>query len=98
MKLRAATGSKVQVAALFAIVALFRIEARAEVVPKELTNSFGMELVLIQPGTFDMGRGADPKLPDSAEADYDEQPAHPVTITKAIYMLHHKVSAAEYEK
>ena len=98
MKSHAATGHKGQLAALLALVALFCCEAEAGVLPKLLTNSLGMEFVLIQPGTFTMGRGADPKLSDNSDADYDEQPGHPVTITKVFYLTRQKVRKAAYER
>ena len=63
-----------------------------------LTNSLGMEWVRVSPGTFMMGIGRDPKLADTGTEDYDEQPAHQVTLTRAFYMLRDKVSQEHYAR
>ena len=60
------------------------------------TNTLGMEWVRVSPGTFMMGIGRDPKLADTGTEDYDEQPAHQVTLTRAFYMLRDKVSQEHY--
>jgi hypothetical protein len=62
------------------------------------TNSLGMELFRVEPGTFTMGRGADPNLADSATLDYDEQPAHEVTLTRPFYILKQKVGQETYAR
>ncbi|MHC4526409.1 MAG: SUMF1/EgtB/PvdO family nonheme iron enzyme, partial [Planctomycetota bacterium] len=61
------------------------------------TNSLGMEFVLIMPGSFTMGEGDGHRIQDSGDLDYDEQPAHTVTISKPSYMLKNKVSQAHYD-
>src|SRR5215469_2869584 len=62
--------------------------------PQPRTNSIGMTLVPIQPGSFEMGVDSTPlpaaitKAPKGAgsdrpeSGDYDEVPVHKVTITK----------------
>ncbi len=42
-----------------------------------ISNSIGMQFVLVQPGTFQMG---------SDDGDSDEKPVHTVTITKPFYI------------
>ena len=64
----------------------------AQAVPEEdasqvLTNSVGMKLTLIQPGSFTMG---------STIGDRDEQPFHKVTITNPFYMGTHEVTQAQW--
>lgn len=53
-----------------------------------ITNSVGMDLVLVQAGSFVMG---------SEGGDFDEQPLHEVTITHDFYMAATEVSNAQYE-
>ena len=71
---------------------------------KEYTNSIGMRLVRIEPGTFSMGVGKTP-LPDEVadkpylrDGDFDEQPTHKVKITKLFYMGVYEVTNAQYEQ
>ena len=57
---------------------------------KQVVNSVGMELVRIEPGSFLMG---------SAEGgDFDERPAHEVTISRPLYMGRTEVTNAQYER
>jgi formylglycine-generating enzyme required for sulfatase activity len=62
----------------------------AERLSEEITNTIGMKLHLIRPGTFRMGS-------ESPQARQDEQPAHQVTITKPFYIGVYEVTQAEYE-
>jgi len=71
---------------------------------KEYTNSIGMQLLRIEPGTFSMGFGKTP-LPDEVvgkphrlNGDFDERPAHKVKITKPLYMGVYEVTNAQYEQ
>jgi formylglycine-generating enzyme required for sulfatase activity len=59
---------------------------------KTITNSIGMKLVRIPPGTFMMGS------PKTENGDYNERPQHQVTITKPFYMGVYTVTQEEYEK
>ncbi len=63
-----------------------------------LTNGLGMELVRMGPATFMMGTGADPRLADRDGPSYDEQPSHPVTLSRAFYILRGKISQSDYER
>ncbi|HUT92957.1 MAG TPA: SUMF1/EgtB/PvdO family nonheme iron enzyme [Thermoguttaceae bacterium] len=63
--------------------------------PKTITNSIGMQLVRIDPGTFTMGQDGPPIAGNGnmathhaefRSADWDERPAHRVTITQPVYM------------
>ena len=58
-----------------------------------ISNSIGMKLVYIAPGTFTMGQdgpAADyfdwPRPRKDDGADFDEKPAHRVTISKAFHI------------
>ena len=55
---------------------------------KTLTNSMGMEFVLIPSGTFKMG---------SDTGDADERPVHQVTISKAFYMGKYEVTQGQWQ-
>ncbi len=63
------------------------MKAVAAAPPKEFTNSIGMKLVRIQPGSFTMG---------SNETD-NEKPPHPVRITRAFYLGEHEVTQGQYQ-
>jgi len=67
---------------------------------KELTNSIGMKLVRIEAGEFIMGAGdAPPKTRDEwNQRDWDEAPAHEVTISKPFYLGATEVTNAQYER
>jgi len=56
---------------------------------KRFTNSLGVELVRIEPGSFMMGQ--------ATGGDYDVRPVHKVDITKAFYMAVTEVTNARYE-
>ena len=60
---------------------------------KAITNSIGMKLVLIHPGSFTMGSpiGEDPTRGD------DELP-HEVTISKSYYLGAYEVTQRQYEE
>ena len=68
------------------------------------TNSLEMNLVRIEPGTFQMGCET-PELPDHLLeggshrlcGDFDEHPVHQVTLTQPFYMGVHQVTNAQYE-
>ena len=59
--------------------------------PELITNSIGMKLTLVQPGTFTMGCESD-------EAYDDEKPVHQVTLTRPFYLGVYPVTQAEYER
>ena len=56
---------------------------------KSFTNSLGMTMVGIEPGSFTMG---------STEGDWDESPAHEVTISRPFYIAATEVTNAQYEQ
>lgn len=61
-------------------------------VPKSVTNSVGMELVLVPAGKFVMG------APEGeADRHADEGPQHLVTISRPFYMSIHPVTQKQYE-
>jgi formylglycine-generating enzyme required for sulfatase activity len=53
-------------------------------------NSLGMELVLIEPGNFQMGQ--------NEGGDWDERPVHKVTITKPFSIAATEVTNSQYEQ
>lgn len=68
-----------------------------------ITNSIGMKLVPISPGSFIMGQdgpASDYKVSKHPEkfddADWDEKPTHRVTITQAFHMAATEVTLAQY--
>lgn len=70
-----------------------------------LTNSLGMTLVPVAPGSFTMGQdgpAADYKVTKHAEkfddADWDEKPAHRVLITEAFQMSATEVTVGQYRQ
>lgn len=70
-----------------------------------ITNSLGMRLVLIPPGNFTMGQdgpAADYRMfkhPERFdEADWDERPAHRVTITTTFHLAATEVTNEQYEQ
>ena len=71
--------------------------------PAVITNSLGMRLVPVAPGSFTMGQdgpAADyhvTKHPEKFDdADWDERPAHKVTITRGFHMGATEVTLAQY--
>jgi hypothetical protein len=86
-------------AVLIVLAAGLCLGARAESPSgPSFTNSLGLELVRMGPGTFTMGVGTDPKLADAGTLDYDEQPAHQVTLTRVFYVLKGKVTQEDYAR
>jgi formylglycine-generating enzyme required for sulfatase activity len=59
--------------------------------PPEITNTIGMEFVLVPPGQFEMGcsEGDSHCLPD-------ERPRHTVRISRAFYLGRHEVTQAQW--
>ena len=73
-------------------------------IPVVLTNGIGMQLVPIQPGSFRMGFGDKPVPTEIAvrswreKGDFDEYPAHRVSITGPLFMAIYEVTNSQYEK
>ena len=94
----------VALALVLAVPAFFPALGASAEHPKELTNSIGMRLVWIDPGTFTMGFFGEPIPPSIAVAgwraggDFDERPAHRVHISKGLYMGALEVTNAQYEQ
>ncbi len=86
------------------VVSVAGISGAAVAPPKELTNSAGMRLVWIQPGSFTMGFSGAPLSaelagrPWRAGGDFDERPAHTVRISAGFYMGAFEVTNAQYEQ
>lgn len=60
--------------------------------PKAITNSIGMKLVLIHPGSFTMGSPVDEGGRKPGET------SHEVTLSKSYYLNAYEVTQGEYEK
>ena len=80
--------------------------AAAQPLPREeeFTNSIGLRLRRIEPGSFTMGASRTP-LPDALapkphlrNGDFDEHPAHTVRLTKPFYVGVFEVTNAQYEQ
>ncbi|MGO9921815.1 MAG: SUMF1/EgtB/PvdO family nonheme iron enzyme [Isosphaeraceae bacterium] len=72
--------------------------------PKKVTNSLGMTLVRIEPGSFLMGSSQEQidhlmrEFPDSKREWFDyEQPQHAVKITHPFYLGTHQVTQGQYQ-
>jgi len=57
---------------------------------KQFTNTVGMKLVRIEPGSFLMGQ--------EEGGDFDERPVHEVEITRGFFICTTEVTNAQYEK
>ena len=73
--------------------------------PNEFTNSIGMKLVRIEPGSFVMGQDGPPAdyqtvlhAENCEQADWDERPAHRVTITAALHIAVTEVTNAQFRQ
>jgi formylglycine-generating enzyme required for sulfatase activity len=66
---------------------------------KTFTNTFGMKFRRIPGGEYMMGAGdaAPASRAEWAQRDYDEAPAHRVTISNAFYLGVHEVTNSQYE-
>ena len=92
----------------FAALPLAPLAAVHAAVP--VTNSIGMEFVRIEPGTFTMGQDGPPMedylgrkrfgemYRDVDRIDFDENPAHRVTITQPFLMGVTEVTVAQYRQ
>lgn len=60
-----------------------------------ITNSIGIEFVMIRPGSFSMGDATRQEC-DTCRADVDETPRHPVTISRPFYLSRTEVTQAQW--
>ena len=74
---------------------------------ESITNSIGMKLVPIEPGTFTMGQDGPPISGNASlaayhaefrSADWDEKPAHRVTITQPFHMGMTEVTLGQFRQ
>ncbi|MDA1016552.1 MAG: formylglycine-generating enzyme family protein, partial [Planctomycetota bacterium] len=68
-------------------------ESKPVELPKRLTDSIGMQLVLIPAGEFEMGAG-----PANQNSFHDERPRHKVRISRPFYLGQLEVTQAEWKK
>src|SRR5712671_585839 len=73
--------------------------------PREITNSLGMKLVRIEPGSFVMGQDGPPADYQTVlhadrcdQADWDERPSHRVSITAPLHVATTEVTNAQYRQ
>ncbi|MHC4482926.1 MAG: SUMF1/EgtB/PvdO family nonheme iron enzyme, partial [Planctomycetota bacterium] len=96
------------VSLLLSFAGVFQSEpVSAANIPTEhkFTNSIGMKFVRIEPGTFQMGQLKTPlpleAFPSAKDflkgGDFDEKPAHNVTITRPFYVGVYEVTNLQYE-
>jgi formylglycine-generating enzyme required for sulfatase activity len=64
----------------------------------DLGGGVMLELVLIPPGTFEMGSPKNEKKRNPAEEDFDAEKQHTVTIAKPFYLANYPVTQEQYEK
>ena len=83
----------------------FSSGACAQSAPPEMINSIGMKLVRIEPGTFTMGQDGPPTdynvkahAAKFDDADWDERPAHRVTISAGFFIGATEVKLAQYRQ
>jgi formylglycine-generating enzyme required for sulfatase activity len=74
-----------------AVAALIVFVGGCKTTPENVTNTFNMAFVLIQPGVFMMGCSE-----GDAECLADERPQHPVKISQAFYLGKHEVTQAQW--
>ena len=60
-------------------------------IPRDITNSMGMEFVLIPPGKFQMGMGQ-----SGGNRSQDEGPKHEVTISQGFYLGKYEVTQRQW--
>jgi formylglycine-generating enzyme required for sulfatase activity len=68
-------------------IALSALARERSIADDAVVNSIGMKLVRIEPGSFVMG---------SADGDWDECPAHAVTISRPFFLSVTEVTNAQY--
>ncbi len=79
----------------FSLSFVCRADDRPKAMPKTITNSIGMKLVLIPAGEFMMGS---PDSASYARHKKEEKPQHLVRITKPFYLGATEVTQRQYEK
>ena len=102
--------TKILAAAACVVAAVAAPVARCAEPPSMVTNSIGMRLVRIEPGTFTMGQDGPPledylgqkrmgeMYKDFDRIDFDEKPAHKVTITQPFLMGVTEVTVAQFRQ
>ncbi len=100
-------------AAVISCMAFFTADEPRMPDTKRFTNSIGMEFVRVEPGTFRMGfegkplaeqvvkvteYGSQRRIWIPEQGDYDEHPAHEVTISQPFYLGVYEVTNTQYEK
>src|SRR5688572_13241204 len=67
------------------------VAGRASQPPASFTNSVGMKMVRVEPGTFPMGS-------QLSRDHWTEQPVHSVTISRAFYIAEAEVTAEQFRR
>ncbi len=90
---------------LLSVTCLLSLDAAlAAPKPSDSTNSLGMRMIEIAPGTFEMGAetlvfNLGEKTPESKDAPFwDETPRHRVTLSKAFRISEEKVTIEEFRQ
>ena len=74
---------------VLSFLVVLSVSSAAPSADRELVNSLGMKMVLIQPGSFTMG---------SKTGDWDERPVHKTVISKPFHIAATEVTNAQYEQ
>jgi formylglycine-generating enzyme required for sulfatase activity len=77
------------IAVVVGVVVWVVMQAQSQGLVKEISNSIGMQFVLIPAGEFMMG---------SNDGDSDERPVHRVLLTKPFYLGKYEVTQGEWER
>ncbi len=92
-------------ALLTPLVALCAADAPPKSAPEPITNSIGMKLMPIAPGSFQMGQDGPQtdyhmkKHPEESDrADWDEKPVHQVKISKPFHIGATEVTVEQYRQ
>ncbi len=101
---------KMKIPTMFLVATLFLASPIALRAAEPVINSIGMKLMPIQPGTFTMGQDGPPledylrqkRFQDLHKVidriDFDEKPAHQVTITRGFHIGVTEVTVAQYRQ
>ncbi|MCL2590255.1 MAG: formylglycine-generating enzyme family protein [Betaproteobacteria bacterium] len=76
-----------------ALAAALMCAGGCKTTPENVTNTLGMEFILVQPGVFLMGCSE-----GDMECQGDERPQHPVKISEAFYLGKFEVTQAQWTK
>jgi len=80
-----------KILSVFTVVFCLGFALQAKDAPA-FTNSLGMKMIRIEPGSFEMGN------PNARHDSWDEQPVHAVTVTKPFSMAQTEVTMEQFQQ